>query len=102
MNPEIKDVRDGDLRVIVFGRGDKVLANGDYLGEPCLLVSDAKMPARVGDDADREGICDENLGVNPIAIVTGNEKRAKLLHMVLCGGLDDLILSDEICDKQNQ
>ncbi|MEG1651928.1 MAG: hypothetical protein RR390_00370 [Hafnia sp.] len=99
MNSEIKDVRDGDLRVIVFGRGDKVLAKGDYLGEPCLLVSDAKMPASVGDDAEREGICDENLGINPIVIVTGNEKRAKLLYMVLCGELDGLVLSEEIGDK---
>ncbi|MGL4757546.1 MAG: hypothetical protein ACRCXB_34765 [Aeromonadaceae bacterium] len=79
-----------DIQVIVFGRGDKVLCSGTYGSEPCLFVSDAKMPARVGDDAAREGISSGNLGINPIAIVTGNEKRAKLLHMVLSGELDSL------------
>lgn len=81
-----------EIQVIVFGRGDKVLCNGTYGGEPCLFVSDAKMPASVGDDAAREGISNENLGINPIAIVTGNEKRAKLLYKVLCGELDHVDL----------
>ncbi|MGL5392908.1 MAG: hypothetical protein ACRDA8_16275 [Shewanella sp.] len=79
-------------QVIVFGNGDKVLTSGEYGGEPCVFISDAKQPASVGDNAEREGICDDYLGENPIIIVTRNERRATLLHMLLTGQLDNINL----------
>lgn len=77
-------------QVIVFGKGDKVVVNGTYGDEPCVFVSDAKQPGVVGESAEREGLSDDELGVNPIVIITGSEHRALLLHRLLTGGLDHI------------
>lgn len=78
------------VQIIEFGNGDKVVTNGQYGGEYCVFVSDAKQPGLVGQDAEREGICDNYIGENPIVIITKSEKRAKIIHAALTAKLDHL------------
>lgn len=78
------------VQIIEFGKGDKVIAYGQYGGEYCVFISDAKIPGLVGQSADREGICDDYIGENPIVIITKSEKRAKIIHAALTSQLDHL------------
>ena len=78
------------VQIIEFGNGDKVIAYGQYGGEYCVFISDAKMPGLVGQSAEREGICDDYIGENPIVIITKSEKRSKIIKATLTGQLDHL------------
>ena len=75
--------------LIKFGNGDKVVNYGTYGNEHCVFISDARYPGVVGECAERENLSNEELGDNPIVIITKSEKRARLLCDVICGKLDN-------------
>lgn len=70
------------VQIIEFGNGDKVIAYGQYGGEYCVFISDAKMPGLVGQSAERR-ICDDYIGENPIVIITKRARRGLKLSKLL-------------------
>ena len=76
--------------VILLGSGDKVVNHGTFGGEHCVFVCDAKERGEIGASASSEHIADDELGENPVVIVTRNEKIATLVYMAITGQLDDI------------
>lgn len=62
--------------IITLGRGDKVINHGTYGDDACVFLSDASQPGSVGEPAFREGLQDNELGKNPVIIITNNEKKS--------------------------